>query len=112
MIYFLLYLAIYYFISKFFRNERGWYLKNKLFNWQYLWILDCGEPHIIRIKKQPDGCWYGKLQRRSVILNHQEEVYGGYNITKALHLTKKHKIIKKQNNVINLTNYKQNKVKL
>ncbi len=81
---FILYLALWYFGRKL--APQLWQLNHFLFGWQYLFVIDCGAWHTIRMKKLPDGSWHGRLMSRSVVAD-QDGVTGGYNITKAQALT-------------------------
>lgn len=86
---FFFYLLAWYFGSRYLAAHMNlWKLKNFLLGWQYAFIIDCNQPHVIRMKKQPDGSWHGKLLYRDIMIT-EEGISGGYNITKAQALTSK-----------------------
>jgi len=122
MLYFILVIIAWWYTRKLLSNENSWALKNRLFNWQYIWILDCNQPHVVRMIKQPDGCWYGRLLQRTLIIDTEGNFTGGYDVTKGQLLTDGiRKMTKKdtvseyrpsskyrpsKDNVVNFTNYK------
>lgn len=67
-----------------------WKLWNKLFGWQYVWVKFDGRPRVVRVKKQPNGEWMGKISWRTFWIDNEHSMSGGsHYLTQWMWLTKK-----------------------
>jgi hypothetical protein len=57
-----------------------WRLFSKLFGWQYVWVRDCGDSHICRVRKLPNGEWMGTIVSRNFFIPPSGKAYGAYLI--------------------------------
>lgn len=48
---------------------------------KYIWVLDCGDQHICKVTKLPNGDYIGNIVNNTFIINKSGKIKGGYNIT-------------------------------
>ena len=57
-----------------------WKLWNKLLGWHYVWVKDCGDDHICRVKKTVYGELSGKIFGKRFFITSDGRIHGGYYI--------------------------------
>ena len=58
-----------------------WRLFNKMLGWHYVFITDCRDHHIVRVRKNTNGELMGGFMSRKIFISKDGTIEGGYNIT-------------------------------